>query len=91
MSIDNQPDQPAFPRTYIADGHNGMTLRDYFAAQVMAGLCANPGGPFQACAQSGWTIVNCSPSDIARQCYELADAMFAEREVPVSSPDGKSR
>lgn len=25
---------PAFPRNYEADGHNGMTLRDYFAAQV---------------------------------------------------------
>lgn len=22
---------PAFPRSYVADGHNGMTLRDYFA------------------------------------------------------------
>jgi hypothetical protein len=27
-------DFPAFPRNYVEDGHNGMTLRDYFAAQV---------------------------------------------------------
>jgi hypothetical protein len=25
---------PAFPRTYNGDGHNGMTLRDYFAAHA---------------------------------------------------------
>lgn len=78
--MDLQTDQPAFPRSYVADGHNGMLLRDWFASQALAGLCANPGGPFQACAQSGWTIVNCTSHDIARQAYELADAMFAERE-----------
>lgn len=85
MTMDTQPDQPAFPRTYAADGHNGMLLRDYFAAQALAGLCANPGGPFQACDRSGWTMVNCGPNHIARQCYELADAMMAERAVPLTS------
>lgn len=61
------------------------TLRDQFATQALAGLCANPGGPFQANAQSGWTIVNCTPADVARQCYDLADAMLAERAVAVPS------
>lgn len=86
MTIDSQLDQPAFPRTYTTDGHNGMLLRDYLAAQALAGLCANPGGPFQACNSSGWTMVNCGPRHIARQCYELADAMMAERTVPIPSP-----
>ena len=57
----------------------GMTMRDYFAAKALAGLCANPGGPFQANDASGWSIVNCSVLDIARECYGLADAMLAER------------
>lgn len=27
--------EPAFPRDHAHDGHNGMTLRDYFAAKAM--------------------------------------------------------
>lgn len=57
----------------------GMTLRDYFAAKAMAGLCANPGGPFQACDRSGWRIVNCTFAQIADEAYGLADAMLAAR------------
>lgn len=26
---------PAFPRSYSSDGHNGMTLRDWFAGQAL--------------------------------------------------------
>lgn len=74
--IDARLDQPAFPRSYSSDGHNGMSLRDWFAGQALAGLCGNPGGPFQACDRSGWTMVNCGPNHVARQCYELADAMM---------------
>lgn len=29
---------PAFPRDHAHDGHNGMTLRDYFAAKAMQEL-----------------------------------------------------
>jgi len=25
---------PAFPRSYVADGHNGMALRDWFATHA---------------------------------------------------------
>ena len=28
---------PAFPRDHASDGHNGMTLRDYFAAKALVG------------------------------------------------------
>lgn len=34
----SDPREPAFPRSYVADGHNGMTLRDYFAAQALIGI-----------------------------------------------------
>ncbi|MDX3877639.1 hypothetical protein [Achromobacter denitrificans] len=70
---------PAFPRDERHLGHNGMTLRDYFAAKALAGLCANPGGPFQACDQSGWRIVNCTFAQIADEAYGLADSMLAAR------------
>lgn len=57
------------------------TLRDYFASKALQGLCANPGGPFQANDMSGWAIVNCELDDIAKESYKLADAMLKAREV----------
>lgn len=80
----------AFPRQqWEYDGQNnvlqyqeeGMTLRDYFAAKALQGLCANPGGPFQANNISGWAIVNCDLEDIANESYKLADAMLHAREA----------
>lgn len=68
---------PAFPDLLW---HNGMTLRDWFAGQAMAGLTANPGGPFQACDRSGWTMINCDQNHVAAECYRLADAMLQERD-----------
>lgn len=59
----------------------GMTLRDYFAAKALQGLCANPGGPFQHNDMSGWAIVNCELDDIANESYKLADAMLKAREA----------
>ena len=58
---------------------SGMTLRDHFAGLVMQGLCANPGGPFQANPMCGWGIVNCTPDDVAGRAYDLADAMIKAR------------
>lgn len=60
-------------------GETGMTLRDYFAAKVLQGLCANPGGPFQRNEMSGWDIVNCKYEDIVKMAYGIADTMLAER------------
>ncbi len=54
----------------------GMTLRDYFAAKALQGLCANPGGPFQASSREGWAYANCSENDVALVAYQLADAML---------------
>lgn len=80
MTTKTDPSMPAFPRTYSHEGHNGMTLRDYFAARALQGLCANPGGPFQENDRCGWGIVNCTMDDIAREAYCLADAMLRARE-----------
>lgn len=69
-----QPDMPAFPRTYNGDGHNGMTLRDYFAAKAMPALI---GG-------RSWTDYESRPeSELveawANGSYKLADAMLKAR------------
>lgn len=45
---------------------DGMTLRDYFAAKAMEKLLT---------ADSVWVF-----EITARQCYQMADAMIAERE-----------
>lgn len=46
---------------------HGMTLRDYFAAKAMQGMLACPVQP-----QSG-------PDMYARDAYQMADAMLAQR------------
>jgi hypothetical protein len=45
----------------------GMTLRDWFAGQVLAGICADP----------EWGD---DPTHLASFSYTLADAMLAARE-----------
>jgi hypothetical protein len=46
----------------------GMTLRDYFAGQALAGVSANP--------EPGLD----SDEDAASWCYHIADAMIAARD-----------
>lgn len=54
--------------------HEGMTLRDYFAAKAMQGLMS-------ACDNTGtWTATGIS-DEVAKNAYEVADAMIAAREV----------
>lgn len=45
---------------------HGMTLRDYFAAQAVAGLASAADGDLDSAA-------------IARRAYEIADALLRER------------
>jgi hypothetical protein len=74
---------PAFPRPaseYEPNGirndgriaaipHNGMTLRDYFAAAALQGICAN---------------LHCTPQvtfkEVSQRAYDQADAMLAARK-----------
>ena len=56
---------PAFPSDRF--GELGMSLRDYFAGQALAGQLAEP--------DSGK-----EPEYIANWCYRYADAMLAERQ-----------
>ena len=74
---------PAFPRSYQADGHNGMSLRDWFAGQAPVTL-------FDAAVACGWSAIDAAdmPRDDYRATlwavmtlmrYEYADAMLAAR------------
>jgi len=62
---------PAFPRNErYADGdlavaHQGMTLRDWFAGQALAGVLANSNDDYS--------------EPPAKWAYAIADAMIAER------------
>jgi hypothetical protein len=63
---------PAFPKTpfiEIGTPQNGMTLRDYFAAKAIQGICAS--GPTHE-----W-----SNSRLAAEAYDLADAMLKARDA----------
>ena len=72
---------PAFPLTQ-GNSHDGMTLRDYFAAKAMAALIAEP--QWEA---GGAALVSRLTKDIeavidcyAIGAYRLADAMLSARE-----------
>jgi hypothetical protein len=70
MSEATKDGGPAFPRDHQHDGHNGMTLRDYFAAKAM------PMARDVYCdgAPEGWLSV-------AKLAYDMADAMLKAREA----------
>jgi hypothetical protein len=63
---------PAFPSVGEGFGNPsysapGMTLRDWFAGQALAGALADP-------------TCDLSPIELAKKIYEFADAMLAARE-----------
>ena len=57
---------PAFPRDHAHDGHNGLSLRDYFAAKAMQELIA--GG-------------STDRHQIAQAAYLVSDAMIKARAL----------
>lgn len=67
-------DIAAFPNTGAGDGtlypELGMSLRDYFAGQALAGLLSSGPSSFSRFEGRG---------DIASATYLMADAMLAER------------
>lgn len=67
----------AFPGfNYVSSNvHDGMTLRDYFAAQAMQALLN--GRLIQRTVVVG---VNCVERQIAEDAYKMADAMLKARE-----------
>jgi len=64
--MDKIENPPAFPRDERYLGHNGMTLRDYFAGQALAGMLN----------------MSFNPEHHARLSYQFADAMLLARKEP---------
>lgn len=70
MNQNNQ--ETAFPVAWTEGPpmHHGMTLRDYFAAKAMQGICVNVG-------RNQFSFDR--PEEIAEKARELADAMLKGR------------
>jgi hypothetical protein len=67
---------PAFPQPYVAPPADakGMTLRDYFAGQALAGGLEQ--GVEDDMNVNWWH----DPSKIAKRAYAIADAMLKARD-----------
>jgi hypothetical protein len=73
---DKETGGPAFPTNDVC--YNGMTLRDYFAAQAMQGFLNNPQN-----VKVGMNAMNAAedtaPEWISAGAYAIADAMLKAR------------
>jgi hypothetical protein len=67
---------PAFPNPHLR-GDEGMTLRDYFAAKAIQGICANPKDIHVFEDETYEEYID----EIARCSYKIADAMLKAREA----------
>lgn len=69
--------EPAFPSAAFY----GMDLRDYFAGQALGGLLAAEANAQMSSARV--ELAKCTgegvEAQVARECYDLAAAMLAER------------
>ena len=61
---------PAFPSAGLRSAtdarqfdRDGMSMRQYYKGQILAGFCANP-AIFAANSKSGWSLVNCTEADL---------------------------
>jgi len=75
--MDKETGGPAFPGAMDRHHSDGMTLRDYFAAAALQGLCAG----FSALENDDWPRHD-EPEGYevtASHAYLLADAMLQER------------
>ncbi len=66
-------DRPAFPSAYgTTNGNDGLTMRDWFAGQALAGVWAGRESDFVKISAPTTT-------DVAVACYAIADAMIQAR------------
>ena len=68
---------PAFPSDRF--GEAGMTLRDWFAGQALAGVGAS--GLEHSYIWQRFSDDVPSPNGIAELCYMMADAMLKEKDT----------
>jgi hypothetical protein len=68
MTDFNKPTKlPAFPSGYLLPEHQGITMRDYFAAKAMQGMLSEPS-------------LRATPEEFATESYKVADAMLKARQ-----------
>lgn len=78
--MSNKTGGPAFPQSGVCTpeinswdsedfGGRGLTVRDYFAAKALAGICSNP---------DTWGL---AAPEIVKQSFLIADAMLRAREA----------
>ena len=73
--MEHQYNRPAFPNHKdTSEWRAGITIRDYFAAEALNGICAN------SLANYGMISNNAESDYIAKRCYQIADAMLKQRE-----------
>lgn len=79
---DEKTGGPAFPMVAQNWHHKGMTLRDYFAAQVLQGYIACHGYHPDFVYPEGYTFVAEQRTDqaVAEAAYKYADAMLKARQ-----------
>lgn len=86
---------PAFPRAAFGQfqddciSEDGMSLRDYFAGQALAGLFAMTACHEQifGTTSKSFDIEVFTPDNVASDCYGYADAMLIEREKGGAADD----
>ena len=75
---EEEKQQNAFPALHL-DGHQGMTLRDYFAAKAMQGLFSSMGEITNSWSKMAKDIP--LKDYISDYSYEVADAMLKQRDL----------
>lgn len=60
--------------------------RAEIATRLLAGLLANPGGPVQRRADTGWGFINCAPAEVAEAAVALADDLIAALAAHEAQP-----
>lgn len=82
MGVNYSDGGPAFPRDHASDGHNGMTLRDYFAGQALVGILqmVAAGKTDLGMNFDDEPTPHFDPYEAAADAYLLADAMLRNRK-----------
>ena len=73
-------DFPAFPRQHDKEGHNGMTLRDYFAGKAMPMAMNRLRENYDKDLGDEWVWEDDDWEFVADHSYLIADAMLKARK-----------
>ena len=66
-----------------------VVRRSEIASRILAGLCANP-SVIAHNHNCGWSLVNCTDSDLAGYAVSLADTLIAALAASTPNPNFQS-